>query len=70
MAYEMSGHVQVAKSMHLPTIAQKGREATASRSVSVEGDMSAVRRHFGQSIVTAWHSSILKCRRMDEVNWA
>ena len=70
MAYEMSGHVQVAKYMHLPTIAQKGREATASRSISVEGDMSAVRCHFGQGVVTAWHLSILKCRRMDEVNWA
>ena len=69
-AYEMSGHVQVAKYMHLPTIAQKEREATASHSASVEGDMSAVRHHFGQGVVTALHSSILKCQRMDEVNWA
>ena len=70
MPYEMSGRMQVAKYMHLPTIAQKGREATASCSISVEGDMSAVRCHFGQGVVTTLHLSILKCRRMEEVNWA
>ena len=68
MAYKMSGLVQVARYMHLPTRAQYGSDTTLLRSSSVDGDMSNVRRHFGHGVVVELQDSILNSQRMWVVN--
>src|SRR6266852_3760059 len=59
-AKDMSGRVQFDRYMHLPTIAQYGSCAAVSRSSSVLGHMSVVRRKSGQGVFTALQFSILK----------